>query len=704
MALIGTIRKNSWILVVMVGLGLGGFILMDVSSAGGPGGNNQFTVGEVNGDPIDWIEFQRAEQALYQNSAIDVYNRRDYLWNYFIEEALVRKEAELNGLTVGETEMQELQFGANLSPVVRRNFSDPTTQQVNRQSLNEFKAAADAGTLAPQFQLIWDFQQEEIVKERLQSKLMAMVQKAIYTPTWMAEEYQKDVGASIDFKYVLIPFDAVDDSEITVTEADYSKYINENRALYERREESRDAKYVVFDVLPTPEDSADLRKKIADLVEPFADAENDSLFAENNFGTYDVVYYKQADLPEALADTLFDLEPGTVYGPYIDNGAYKAAKVIDKKVIADSVRARHILISVTAQEQVMGAMARADSIMNLIETGAEPFDSLAMKLSNDGGSAVNGGDLGFVAPGTFVKPMNDLIFYQDTEEGEVYRVNTQFGIHLVEVMERKFDGNEPSIQYATIEEAIVPSEATQDYMYDDVLEFAGLNRTVSALTASVEADDDLVLEEARDLARNAFSFGNLGTGNTSRDIIRWMFDPETKVGAVAPEVFIFEDPVNYFNARYVVVGLDAVHPKGLAKPPSVMHLIEGPVKNRKKGEKIVSQINSTTLTGVAQQFDVEIDSVENVHLGIEFMRNIGNEPKVLGTAYGLPQGQVSAPIIGENGVYVIEVVRKADAPVAQNIPDLRRQAISTFLQAMQFEMMPALREHAKIKDNRYTYF
>ncbi|MDX1407130.1 MAG: hypothetical protein R3330_03325, partial [Saprospiraceae bacterium] len=79
-------------------------------------------------------------------------------------------------------------------------------------------------------------------------------------------------------------------------------------------------------------------------------------------------------------------------------------------------------------------------------------------------------------------------------------------------------------------------------------------------------------------------------------------------------------------------------------------------------------------------------------------------PKVLGAAYGMQAGQVSKPIVGENGVYVIEVMRNTEAPIAQNIPDLRRQAISTFRQAIPFELMPSLRENAKIKDNRFTYF
>ena len=76
MALIGKIRDNSWILIGLVGLALAGFILMDMvswSNRGGMGG--QFTMGKVAGKTIDWNDFQRSEQILYQNAQGDPFGR-----------------------------------------------------------------------------------------------------------------------------------------------------------------------------------------------------------------------------------------------------------------------------------------------------------------------------------------------------------------------------------------------------------------------------------------------------------------------------------------------------------------------------------------------------------------------------------------------------------------------------------------------------
>jgi peptidyl-prolyl cis-trans isomerase D len=214
MALIGKIRNNMWMVIVLLALGLGGFVFMDISSVNSlGGGRNQFTVGSVNGTDIGWQDFQRAQEALYTGSSVDVNSQRDFVWSYYVEEAILQKEAEKNGLGVGDEEMQELQFGSRLSPVVQRNFTDPKTGQVNRESLTSFRQAAEQNTLAPQYKKIWDFQQEEVVKDRLETKLTNLVKKGIYTPTWMAEDQQKELATQVDFKYVMVPFDKVDDSK-----------------------------------------------------------------------------------------------------------------------------------------------------------------------------------------------------------------------------------------------------------------------------------------------------------------------------------------------------------------------------------------------------------------------------------------------------------------------------------------------------------
>ena len=564
MALIGTIRKNSWILVVMVGLGLGGFLIMDVSNVAGVGGQTQFNVGEVDGEPIDWIEFQKAQDALYANSTIDVFQQREYVWDYMIEDKLVRSEAEALGIIVGEDEVQELIYGTNISPVVRRNFTDPNTGQFNRESLTQFQQANDAGTLAPQFQRVWDFQFEEVEKQRLQDKVLSLVSNGIYTPTWMAEEIQSDLGASYDFKYILVPFDQLDDTEVEVNEDDYAAFIKENQANFDRDMETRDLAYVSFDVIPTPQDTMLILERFTELTNQFRTTEEDSIFAVNNYGNYSSVYLPKDQLPIEYTDSIWALGEGEIFGPIVDpvSGTYNSVKSLGKRMIPDSVRARHILLGATTQEQAPIAIAQADTVMRLLEEGNISFDSLSTRFSTDQVAKRDGGDLGYVALGRFVQPMNDHLFYGDDEEGEYRRVITQFGIHIVEVLDRKYLEENEGIRIISISEPIIPSTETQSDMYDDVLEFAGQNRTLDALNETVSGDASLRVDNVRGLDKSGYTLSGLGEGQTSRSIIKWMFDNNAKAGQVAPEVFVYEDPVNYFNSRYVVVGLESINKAG----------------------------------------------------------------------------------------------------------------------------------------------
>lgn len=123
MGLISSIRKRLWIVTVLMAMALLGFILMDMNSGkSGALFRNSNNMGTVAGKSLDYTEFQRKEGIMYQNSSVDFYGRKEYLWEQFVEEAILEKESQSNGLGVSESEMNELQFGNNLSPVVERNF------------------------------------------------------------------------------------------------------------------------------------------------------------------------------------------------------------------------------------------------------------------------------------------------------------------------------------------------------------------------------------------------------------------------------------------------------------------------------------------------------------------------------------------------------------------------------------------------------
>ena len=362
MALIGKIRKNSWLLIVLIGLGLGGFVIMDMfSGQQSVLGSQQSVMGEIDGTQVDINEFNRAEGILYSGGGgNNVYGNKTALWNFFVEKAIVDKEAEALGLGVSDKELLDLEFGSNdrLSPIVVQRYANPVNPRVvDREQLNQIKGIIDGGKAQMQemienrqlretFPHYWKYQEGEIRKDRIETKLVKMVEKGMYTPSWMAEMIGNDQNAKVDFQYVQIPFDKIADGEVTLSDEDYQNFINKNQATYERDEETRKIEYVVFDVNPSAADSANISESVAGLMNGFADSDNDSAFVQNNFGTISQTWYTGDGLNQAIADTVFSMPVGSVYGPYVDGATYKAVKILDRQMLPDSAKSRHILINV----------------------------------------------------------------------------------------------------------------------------------------------------------------------------------------------------------------------------------------------------------------------------------------------------------------------------------------------------------------------
>ena len=705
MALIGKIRKNSWLLIILIGLGLGGFIIMDMTSGQqSVFGSSQTVVGSVEGQKLDWNQFMRTESILYGNSGADVFARRNSLWNYYIEEALINKEADALGLGVSKTELLDLQFGPNPSAIIRSRFQDPATGQVDRARLNEFRTAIENGTLTdPQIISFWAHQEKEVIKERLQSKLSNMVSKGLYTPTWMAEMGHQEQNGQVSFAFVKVPFDELDNTDVALSDEDYSSFIKENAARFETKEETRRLDYVVFDVHSTPEDSAKWEKQIADLIPEFEQTEDDSLFVERNYGSIDAAYFTASSLSPAISDTVFEIPVGSVYGPYIENNAYNAVKVIDRKVIPDSVRSRHILIraDLTNPLSAMQAQNRVDSLKGLLEAGTHSFDSLALAFGTDGTSTL-GGDLGYAGPGAMVKPFNDLIFFE-AEEGELYSVITQFGVHLVEVTGRKFINNEEGVKVAYISQSIVPSEETQSALYDDVLEFVGQNRSLEQLREAVGNRAELSIESTPPLKNNDFTFNPLGSGQSTRDMIRWAFQ-EAELNDVSPEIYIYQDAVELFNNKYVLAALKSISKPGLPSVDDVREQIEQEVINKKKGDQLKEQMAGKDLSTLASTYDVPVDTASNVNFSSGFIANVGNEPAVIATALSLNEAQSAAPIVGNSGVFVLQVISKNVPGAATNIPQIRRTMAGNIRSQVSFRLIETLKENAEITDRRSRFY
>ncbi len=706
MALIGQIRqKGSWILVVMIALGLGGFIFMDMNA--GPTsvfGSAQPTVGKVNGEKLDLNEFNRTENILYQNSAADIYSRREQLWSYFVNKTLMRQEAEALGLAVSDAELEDLQFGSNPSPIIRQRFMNPTTGQIDYNQLNQIRDMLTTGTMEPNMMDYWQVQEGEIVAQRLQEKLNGMVSKGMYIPTWMAEDMYEEQAQVIEFAYVKISFADLDNSEVSLGDEDFKTYIKENEEALRVDEERRALKFVTFNVIPTAEDSASIREKITEIIPEFENAENDTTFIQRNQGIMEGTYFKKDQLSAIIADTVWSLSSGSVYGPYLEGATFKAVKVLDRMMIPDSVESRHILRPVQTQEEFLAAQQLLDSIKTEIESGNATFADMAAQFGTDA-TVSTGGDLGYAAPGQMVGPFNDLIFFQ-ADLDSLYIIGTQFGLHLVEVTDRRHINNEEGIRVAYLSEDIKPSENTQQAVADRAYDF--MRKHQEDGLAGMESDAagivDISISSSGLLNENSYQISGLGTGQEPREMVRWAFEGKTKPGDVAPRVFAFQDPVRYFNNRYVVIALDRIVEPGLPAVEDIRADIEPIVTNHKKGEVIKSRIQSEELTAIASAFDVPVDTVPNVTFANDFIQEIGGEPKVLGTVFTMEEGETSEPIIGASGVFVLKITEKAVPSAPLDLPAFRRQQTSSQRATVGNRLMTAIREEATIKDNRARYY
>lgn len=713
MALIGKIRKNYWLLVLPVALALGGFVIMDAmnSSLGNGGMNSQLLLGKVDKTKIDRMQFERVYGVLYNSG--DPYQNRIALWNWFVEDAILQQEAQALGIGVSDAEVYDLEFGANPSPIIAQRFPDNNMPgAVNREQLNVFKNlienkqqlddAIAQGQIGPTFPDFWKHQEKEIIKSRLQSKINALIAKSMYTPNWMAEMIFVEQNQPVDFVFAKVPYGDIDNTEVTLEDKDYQTYISENEALLRKEEETRKVKYVVFEVVPTAADSAALRKKITDLIPGFeqSPAKEDSTYVLRNKGVISAAYIKKDDLAgSVVADTLFKMAMGQVYGPYIENGAFQAVKLRDRQVMADSADSRHILINASTAAQFKTAEKKIDSLMNLLNAGTASFDSLAIKFSQDSGSAANGGKYENTAPNSFVSEYNRVLFITG-EIGKLYKVKTTYGWHLIEVLRRSASKTE-RVQVAYLSEDIIPSNETENTLYQQATAFQSAHDNLDEMLKAA-ASEGLRVETSPALEKISSSVGALGSGEDSRDIVKWAFGAD--VGDVNPKVYTFKDPAGFFDGKYVMVALSSIQKAGLPSVATAKEELENAVITWKKGQMIRSNLQGKDLAAAAGEYNVKIDTARNVNFIQGEVANLGNEPAVIGAAFHLEPNKTSAPVIGQGGVAVVQLLSKNAPPAATNLPMLRQLQNTSVRSQVVARLMTSLKKQKEIVDRRALFY
>ncbi|MCO6460720.1 MAG: peptidylprolyl isomerase [Saprospiraceae bacterium] len=699
MGIITGIRKRGVLMIVLIGVATGGFIVMDVvqnqnrSAAAGK-------VGVVDGVSLDFNEVRNMEEILYQGSNADEYSKREYIWNYFVDNTIATNEAEKVGIMVGKNELLDLEFGSNVSPLIQQRFANPQTGKVDMQQMLNIKEQIKKGELQPQMRAFWAIQEKEIIKDRLVSKLNSLFTKAVYTPTWQAEQVLADQANPITALYVKVPATYIGDSEIKLTDSDFQNYIDEHKSVYKNDKESRIISTVNISVSTSKEDTIAAEQSIKEKLEDFKNATNDSTFVLANNGSISDVYHKPAQLDVTIKDKITTIPVGGVYGPYIQDQKVKAVKLLGKMAIADSVKSRHILIPASTPEEFAKAEKRIDSAQAVILSGKASFADVAKAISKDPGSASKGGELPYAPQGMMVKPFNDALFF-DSKPGQLKKVKTQFGYHLIEILDKKTVSDPYGYKVAYIFTDLVPSEATQNKTLARVESILQGVTNVEQLNEKLKSNPGLQLVKNFAVDKSDFALQTIAPGQSARDIIKWAFEPNRKAGDVATEPFPVQADGKYYVEQYVIPVLTTILHEGNGRVEDLKEELTPMVMTARKVTKLFERAKAIkSMDALASQFNAKIDTAKNVVFNSGMIPGIGREPKVLAEIFSLPLNQTSGVFKGQNGIFMVKPVSQNPSPMKPTVENIKKFNTGTIVQTYNGRVMDALKKKASIEDNR----
>ncbi|MEO6730099.1 MAG: peptidylprolyl isomerase [Ferruginibacter sp.] len=709
MQIIQTIRdKGAAIVIGVIALSLIGFILMDAKPGGSGGifgGNPSSSVGKVNGESIEFNEFnakvkQAEEQYGGRISGSQVYEVRQSVWDQLVAEKVLIKEFEKLGLSFSPKEMSSIMFSNDAPYALKQAFSDKATGQYDIAKVQEWWQQAKKSK-GEQREAIESQIVEPMKLQALYNKYNSMLAASAYYPSWMQ---QKDIAESKTFaniSYVAIPYSVISDSTVKVTDEEIMDYMKTRKAIY-KQDGGRYISYVSFSANPSAADTLKSLDAVAALKTSFAADTNSKAFIARNMSS--INYYDGYTLKSKLAmaqkDTIASLSVGNVFGPYLDGGNFVLAKMIAVRQMPDSVKVRHILVSTkdpqTGQPLLEDSIAkkRIDSIATAIQGGAD-FNQMVVRYSDDQGSKEKGGEYDFSSTqfGNLAKEFSETIFYGNT--GDKKTVHTDFGWHYIEVLSQK--NFEPAYKVAYLAKQILASDETVNSASSKATKLAGEARDAKSLETYITKNGVPKVDVPDIIKQNDYRLGGL---QDVRQLIKWAFD--AKEGEVS-EPFSIED-------QFVVAIVNKIQPEGLPDAKTARPMVELTVRNLKKAELISKKLTTTpTLQSAAAAYNVPVGSAgadSTLTFNAMIINGVGNEPKVIGASFNKAfQTKVSEPIVGTNGVYVLKVnsVGNKPADTADAIAQQTEQKKKGLLQQMSgwFE---SLKKTATIKDNRSKQF
>ncbi|MDR3268957.1 MAG: SurA N-terminal domain-containing protein [Tannerella sp.] len=710
MATLEKIRNQAGLLVIVVGLALFAFIIGDFLNSGSSYFKApQDEVVKVDGIPINYQNYQeRIEEMtnVYKmqtnmNTLTDEYSTqiRQSVYNSMVQEIVMNETLDKIGLKVTAEELFDMIQGENVSPMVQQIplFADPQTgafSKVRALQILKMIENVESAPLQQRAELenvrnYWLFWERNIKLQRMQEKYTALLSKAIVANPLDAKNAYNGTVENSDIVYVMQSYASLPDTLIKVSDSEVKKLYEQRKEQFKQKE-TRIVDYIAVDIRPSQEDyekvSADIESIKVELAETknVADVVND-----NSEYPYLNAFLSEKDLDPDMAAFVATADIDNIEGPLFKDDSYRLLRLVDKTVAPDSVKVSHILLT----EQTGGNVAAlADSLIDVLKAGGS-FEELANQYSADQSNASQGGELGWYTEAgslrTFGEEFKSTVFSTTLNQPVILKAS--YGTQIIKVTEKTADV--PKYKLAYVYLSVSPSTKTYGHLYNELNQFVSKNNTAEKINASAnEAGYNLVAN-----ARVTTDDRTLGVVTDSRQVIRWAFESSRK-----EEVSKIFECKNHF----ILAVRKGVLPEGYQSFNAVAPILKSELVAKKKGEEIAKELkakNLQTMDAYAQAMDSRLDTVKFINMNTSRIASIGLEPVLNAEVTYAPANRLSEPVIGNNGVYVFQVLNRTKESREYDEQQEVRALESNNAYRVGYQAVQALVEKSKVEDHRIRF-
>ena len=685
------------LVAVVIGVSLLAFILGDFLRSGSQVLNKKrFEIAEINGRSISYVDFQtRVENSVesYKNNSGNnapdestLVSIRNQVWNNYLNELIMEDEFESLGLMCSGDELFDMVQGTNIHPQMQALdiFKNQMTGEFDRNLVIQFLKNMEND---PRAKAAWLDFENSLVSDRVYTKYQNMIAKGLYVTRAMVEDNYQMTQKTFDLSYISERFVMVSDSLVSVTDADVKAYYNAHKNEFEQ-EASVDLAYVAFDIVPSEQDRQVVQEWINNEVAEFSRIPNTEQYVNlNGDSGFDAKYYLPSELEEQLQPWADTAKVGSVFGPYLVDDTWKLAKMTDMKMLPDSVRASHILIRPDETGNIQSAQVTADSLVDLLKKGAD-FAALAAEFGTDA-TAQTGGDLDWFMQGQMVSEFDQAAFFGN--KGDLTTVTTEFGVHVLKITDQGAKTNK--MQVGILDRHITFGQETYQKTY------AAASRFAATYNNGNKFEDGVVAENLTKRVANGLREADrvISGLENPRQMIIWAFESEK--GDLSE---IYE-----FGNRFVIAKVTEKREAGLAPLDQVYGEVESTVRNQKKGDYLVKKFNDAkgaSLDQTAQNLNMDVKTINRASFGAYSIPGVGVEPKVSAAFARLQPGQISEPIKGANGVFILRMDQAYEPETPMDFATTKAQLAQEYQSRSGYQAFEALQGAATVVDKRNKFY